>query len=246
VFAVDLPSADDALFLSGVFNGGNGEPLTEAEGERLVIANENRGVNRVSQVELSKVLGISQSAISGILKEHNAKRELLRSGVDGEKLDSLSSTIIKALKDIPDDSTRKAAADLIADAGLKTTAARAIFSQIKDESSEADRNAVVAAAKAAIESETHAPVVNSSIQAGASYGRLRKLYDDNSDAAKWVPTNLGSCTKQAAQLELLIPFLVQVIAEIDGFIKGAETAGAAEKAGALEAFRAGETDAEGV
>lgn len=191
-YLVKLSGANEALWLSAVFNGANGQRLTTEELRRAILA-AGQIKPEPTNASLAQDYGVSASQVGRIRTEHATKQRLDQLSIPGSNM-LTQGQIMPLAKITLDEPFRKAAALLI-DAQVAPTEARALVKDITEAGSEQAQLARIAHAR--VERDEDIKAVTAGRKSAGSpvadlrraVGMIEKLIEQFPNAEQWVSVN---------------------------------------------------------
>lgn len=217
-YVVDLSTSAEAIVVSAIFNGTNGQPLSTSEIKRAILANEKMGTKRYSAKRLAKDYGVSAAYVSKIINVARAKDDLVALGVD---VNALHDSALDKIGKITDDAVKRDLANLAIDAKLSQPDLAAVVRDVKAKGAEADRLKVVSDSRTEqarrIEDVKQGRAVSGNPAATAAMvmGRLNKAIETHPDAETWVPVKAEARQNVRTLASDLSDFLSKIVAAID-------------------------------
>jgi ParB-like chromosome segregation protein Spo0J len=207
-YIVHLDNIDEAVYLSAVFNGQHGNPLTKDEIRRAVLSARRQGV---TDARIARDFGVARGTVANITGTAEATDRATRLGVT---VDGLSRTHLASLNKIEMDRPFAAAARLAQQAALSTGATSALVKAVAAApKSEADQIAVIEAERDARQDDIASVSIGRKV-AGSPFTDLRTVLNSTArvresypEVAAWVPREPATARAWVSQVEDFAEFM---------------------------------------
>lgn len=213
-YIIECEDANEAVYISAIFNATHGQKLSKEEVERAIIL-AGKMKTPPSRDQLAKDYGITPQKVTTIQNCEKVGNELRAIGIDtGEIPDSMLSRLA-SLSDI---AVKRDLAQLVIDSGMKATDLLALTKEINAQGSEADRLKIVSDARtvraAQIKAKESGRVVKHQpiAQSAMVYGRIIGLIKEFPDPKQWVPVDATRRDEYLPRVEQSARFLNQIFA----------------------------------
>lgn len=188
-YIIEVADANEAVYVSAIFNASHGAKLNKQEVVRAVLAASGMAA-RPTDERLAQDYGVGVTTIRRIINGHRVTVELEAAGIDTSFLRDAAKQQIAKVRDV---AVKRDLAKLVIDADLSQADLSTLVKEVNLKDSEVDRLAVVSQARADREAEITARRAGRIIkkrpiaQQATVFGRLSQLIGEFPDPTTWVP-----------------------------------------------------------
>lgn len=211
-YIVELTDANQAVYISAIFNATHGMRLSKQEIRRAVIAAKSM-LSSPPNERLAADYGTSPATVVRIWNSHKVTTELEAAGIDTALL---SDNAKQQLAKISDTAVKRDLARLVMDADMQQADLAELVKVINEKGSEADRLAVVEQARADRAEEIAQVKVGRprksrpTAQSATVFGRLLQLAGEFPNPSDWVPVDEDRRKEMKARVDRAVEFLDRV------------------------------------
>lgn len=212
-YIIDVVDANEAVYVSAIFNASHGQRLSKEEIRHAVVA---AGLmdNPPTNEQLAQDYGVKPSTVTKIQNVHRITGELVDLGIsDAPEMTEAARYSISSLSDT---AVKRDLAQLILDSDIPQADIGALTKEIKSKGSEAERLKVISDARTDLAAKIEAKQTGRQskgqpvAQVSMVFGRILSIIEDYPDVEQWVPVDPDRRADFEAKAEKIRDFLHEV------------------------------------
>jgi hypothetical protein len=211
-YIVEVADANQAVYISAIFNASHGMRLSKQEIRRAVVAAKSMLVAPPNE-RLAADYGVSLTTVGRIWNSHRVTTELEAAGIDTALLNDNAKQQLAKVSDV---SVKRDLARLVMDSDMQQAELTELVKAINGKGSEADRLGVVEQARADRAEEiaqvkTGRPRKSRpTSQSATVFGRVLQLMGEFPNPADWVPVDEDRRKEMKDRVDRATAFLDRV------------------------------------